>query len=602
METGDSNSVRFGLALSGGGLRAALFHIGVLARLAELRLLPQVQVLSTVSGGTIVGALYYLHLKRLLEARCDEEITPADYVDLVARLADEFATAVDANLRMQAFASGWSNLRMCWDPRYSRSDRMAELYDRYLYAPLQPAGPSGWVELPQLYIQPKGEAHEFHPFAALEGGGTANDRRRNKVPTLVINATTLNTGHLFQFTASRMGEPPAGDAYDADGNRSLGYSRYEALPEKYHHLPLAVAVAASAAVPGIFPPMALTDLYLERADAFTPQLVDGGVHDNQGVAALFDSEFPCTHVIVSDASGQLEDVAAPARGLFAVVQRSNGILMDRVREEALRATALRQGDDPARVAILHLKDGLRVQGPSATTAPPAADAAGAVRRPVAIDVRVQERLARVRTDLDAFTETERDALMACGYEIATRRIMPALPDAVAGASASLTAMPPAFLTRLDGLMARPSDRFLGQLDVAARRVGKTIRLVPWLTWLVGPAPRLAIAAAALAALAAAVGRVGWGGVVGAFGAGLTGAVLLAALVWLHGKASRRGWRAVEWPLRWSLTLGPGLLLAFGTGILVRRYLEMLGPLRLDAGAVDRHVAPAAFGPELLQSR
>ena len=49
-----------GLALSGGGLRASLFHIGVLGRLAELDLLRQVDVISTVSGGSIIGAYYYL--------------------------------------------------------------------------------------------------------------------------------------------------------------------------------------------------------------------------------------------------------------------------------------------------------------------------------------------------------------------------------------------------------------------------------------------------------------------------------------------------------------------------------------------------------------
>jgi predicted acylesterase/phospholipase RssA len=58
---------KLGLALSGGGHRAAFFHIGVLAKLAELGLLRRIEVISTVSGGSIVGALYYLHVKNLLE-------------------------------------------------------------------------------------------------------------------------------------------------------------------------------------------------------------------------------------------------------------------------------------------------------------------------------------------------------------------------------------------------------------------------------------------------------------------------------------------------------------------------------------------------------
>ena len=59
---------RIGLALSGGGFRASIFHIGVLARLAELDVLRHVEVLSCVSGGSIVGAHYYLQVRNLLQS------------------------------------------------------------------------------------------------------------------------------------------------------------------------------------------------------------------------------------------------------------------------------------------------------------------------------------------------------------------------------------------------------------------------------------------------------------------------------------------------------------------------------------------------------
>ncbi|MCT7667939.1 patatin-like phospholipase family protein [Shinella kummerowiae] len=50
---------RIGLALSGGGIRAAVFHLGVLRHLAEQRLLEQVTQISTVSGGSlIIGAIF----------------------------------------------------------------------------------------------------------------------------------------------------------------------------------------------------------------------------------------------------------------------------------------------------------------------------------------------------------------------------------------------------------------------------------------------------------------------------------------------------------------------------------------------------------------
>src|SRR5690349_11939191 len=46
------------LSLSGGGYRAAAFHLGTLDMLYRLNLLPSVRVLSTVSGGTLTGLKY----------------------------------------------------------------------------------------------------------------------------------------------------------------------------------------------------------------------------------------------------------------------------------------------------------------------------------------------------------------------------------------------------------------------------------------------------------------------------------------------------------------------------------------------------------------
>src|SRR5262245_2853516 len=57
---------KVGLALSGGGFRASFYHLGVLARLAELDVLRHVEVLSCVSGGSIVGACYWLALRNRL--------------------------------------------------------------------------------------------------------------------------------------------------------------------------------------------------------------------------------------------------------------------------------------------------------------------------------------------------------------------------------------------------------------------------------------------------------------------------------------------------------------------------------------------------------
>ena len=52
---------RIGLALSGGGYRAAAYHIGALRALHKLGVLGKVDVISSVSGGSITAASYALH-------------------------------------------------------------------------------------------------------------------------------------------------------------------------------------------------------------------------------------------------------------------------------------------------------------------------------------------------------------------------------------------------------------------------------------------------------------------------------------------------------------------------------------------------------------
>ena len=57
MTTGAGHD-RIALSLSGGGYRAAAFHLGTLSLLHRVGLLENVRALSTASGGTIVGAYY----------------------------------------------------------------------------------------------------------------------------------------------------------------------------------------------------------------------------------------------------------------------------------------------------------------------------------------------------------------------------------------------------------------------------------------------------------------------------------------------------------------------------------------------------------------
>ncbi len=94
---------RIGLALSGGGFRAAFFHVGVLARLAEIGLLPKVEVISTVSGGSIVGAAYYLRLQRLPQREAGRRDRPATTMSTSsARSTACCATRCAQNIRARA--------------------------------------------------------------------------------------------------------------------------------------------------------------------------------------------------------------------------------------------------------------------------------------------------------------------------------------------------------------------------------------------------------------------------------------------------------------------------------------------------------------------
>jgi len=396
----DAGREKWGLALSGGGFRASFFHLGVLARLAEMGLLQRVEVISTVSGGSILGALYYVHVKRLLEEKADGEITGADYLQILLRIEREFLAAVQGNMRMRTFLNPMKNIRMAF-ANYSRSDRIGELYDELLYRPVLAPGREASIEMRELFIHPKGDRTDFYPRDHNVG-------RNTKAPILILNASTLNTGHNWRFEASRMGEPPRGSrtAQEVDKNMRLRQPpSYNDITPRQQNIELGLGVAASACVPGIFAPLAISGLYDREIRV---QLVDGGVHDNQGIQGLVDEK--CTHFIVSDASGQMQDEMDPPAGVLSVLMRSNDILMDRVREEELFGIL---GTYGRRLALMHLRKGLSAEAiawidkDGKPAAPPKTERVpGIPCGQFGVDPRVQDRLSKIRTDLDSFTEIE----------------------------------------------------------------------------------------------------------------------------------------------------------------------------------------------------
>lgn len=468
---------KLGVALSGGGFRAAFFHIGVFAELAERGLLRKIEVLSTVSGGSIVGALFYLHVKRLLESKSDEEITDEDYVAIVRRLETDFLAVVEQNLRVRVFCDGDRNHRMMGTD-WSRTEALGELYDELLYRPVLAgtARPSeGPVLMRELKIRPRGDRPDFHPLRHNEG-------RSAKVPVLRLNATSLNSGHNWRFEASRMGEPPATGHEDLDIDKNVRYQRapdYESLPGELRDFPLGKAVAASACVPALFPPITIRGLYGED----TIRLVDGGVHDNQGIEGLVDPEMGVTRYFVSDASGQMRDDARPSTTPLGAYARSTEIALDRVREETL--TTLRTVL-PDATALVHLRRGLGVP----VVEPAGADgrAAGrSVRLPpdgaTPVHPEVQDRLSRIRTDLDAFSEVEASSLMLDGYVLAGAELdrRKAFPERRGrGHDWRFLEVAPALRT--------PSPRFLKHLEAGEKRFLRVARLdrrSAVATWVVG---------------------------------------------------------------------------------------------------------------------
>jgi NTE family protein len=424
MSENNKVETRLGLALSGGGLRASFFHIGVLAQMAKLGLLRQVEVISTVSGGSIIGAFYYLHVKKLLDNKPDSEITDQDYIKMVQDIEKQFLPAVQKNIRMRVIVNPIKNLKMIF-PNYSRSDRIGELYDRYFYRPIFDPNRNTLIKMNELKIQPKGAKDDFHPHK--------DNRERNaKVPILKLNATTLNTGHNWRFEASRMGEQqiPENKKIEKEIDRNLRLLApypYEELVEDQQDFELGLAVAASACVPALFHPLAISGLFPKLIEDATPedirvQLVDGGVHDNQGIEGLTDEK--CTLFIISDASGQMQDEADPSTSILSVISRTNSILMDRVREEQIGGLYQNYDPEKAPIAFMHLRRGLSTQVISCLRSqnkqPKELEKEGdpeETSENFGVSHRIQDLLSKVRTDLDSFTEVEAYSLMMDGFQM-----------------------------------------------------------------------------------------------------------------------------------------------------------------------------------------
>lgn len=481
---------KIGLGLSGGGFRASFYHLGVMARLAELDILRHVDIISSVSGGSILAGQYYLHLKKLLESKPDRDLGKEDFLQLMRTVANGFEERVAHNLRVMAGASLSHNLQMVFTDSYSRTKRLGELYETVLYRDIDPKLPvSDPIAMPDLRITPKECEHSpFHPLRD-------NWQRAAKVAAWAVNATSLNSAHNWQFSASSMGESPGllGQQVDmAARYRRLWYD--QAPTEELKRFRMGYAVASSSCVPGLFVPVSLPDLYPER----TVELIDGGVFDNQGIQTLLEDD--CELILCSDASGQLESELKPGSALLPVLTRMNAVLMDRVREAGWQDLNARAEAGALSMFYVHLKQDLQeppVSWIGCTDTPPTVPTSKLT--PYGIDRELQTMISAIRTDLDAFSEVEAQALMCSGYRMTSQAFQSYARNPDTSASVygrgwegfDLDAAEGDWhFLRLQPVLANSDPdnpqraELVSQLDTARKTYGKVLHMLTPANWLV----------------------------------------------------------------------------------------------------------------------
>jgi len=151
----DTPTERIGLALSGGGFRAAAFHLGVLRGLASAGLLERVDVISAVSGGALLGAAY---------------VTRGEDLDAFTERMRRFL-ARDLKTRVLLAALRPDRLlRLLVDPGYSLTEVLARVLDREIFR-----------------------------------GATLASLAPVR-PRLIMNATCVNHGTGWRFAPDRMGD------------------------------------------------------------------------------------------------------------------------------------------------------------------------------------------------------------------------------------------------------------------------------------------------------------------------------------------------------------------------------------------------------------
>ena len=214
-----------GLALSGGGFRATLFHLGAIWRLNELSLLPAIDRISAVSGGSILTGLLAARWSRLY-----------------------FENGVAVNFREEIVAPIWKFCGLSVD----------------VWATIGSVLPG--VNMLSRYYQKH-----------LVGKHTLQDIPDH--PEFVFNAAHLESGRNWIFSKSLMRTYKLGVIDFPRTRLSQVIAASSAFPPVFSPIVLRLD-------PNDFRKSELADLF-DRADLKKKvSLTDGGVYDNLGVHSI----------------------------------------------------------------------------------------------------------------------------------------------------------------------------------------------------------------------------------------------------------------------------------------------------------------------------
>jgi NTE family protein len=317
-----------GLCFSGGGMRAIAFQFGCLKALKKHALLKRVQVISAVSGGSVLAAMYVYSAGSFeeLEKRVNTLLRKGLAVSLFKRMFfSPRAVASFATLLVSvstALLADMLRVVITFSIRHSRNASYNHTPE-FIFK----------IRPPFRRWSSRTTALEDVLRKMLFGKTIISSERRNNTE-VVLNACDLHTGTVFRF-----------------GSKKSGCQRFKDIVN--NNIPVAHAVAASAAHPVFFPAVDTAYDFLDADGSIRKQQVllsDGGILDNLGISCLraerrADENYNTYDVdyIICCTAGQGEKKSIPYWLLPRIIRSSEAInrkLLDFEYENLKRSTAL----------------------------------------------------------------------------------------------------------------------------------------------------------------------------------------------------------------------------------------------------------------------